>query len=315
MCVELGVARDELLRDVGLDVDTLSDPSARLSIPTCERLVVTARRATGQDGLGVLLGLRMRVSQHGFLGFAAMTAGTVREALVLAERYCVTRTTALSLTVYEEGDNASVVFEERAPLGELREFAVLSLVVGLQTIGQALTGQTLTGRAECAFSRPPFLSNLIGDRSTLLTFDAASNRLVFSRSILSLPLLTADPVAMELARSQCEKELAALAASGSFLSRVRAALERSREGFATLEEVASALHMSQRTLERHLSSHGTTFSTVLDTSRRERALLLAEDRALTVAEIAFRVGYTDVANFTRAFRRWTGVAPGAYRSR
>lgn len=315
LAADLGVARETLAAEVGLDLDVLSDPGARLSIPMCEALVVAARRRTGQPALALMMGLRMRVSQHGFLGFAAMTAGTVREALVLAERYCVTRTTALSLTLYEEGDAASVVIEERAPLGELHEFAVLSLVAGLQTIGQALTGRALSGRAECGFAEPAYVRELLGEQRALLRFDCPSNRLVFARSILALPLLTADPVAMELARTQCERELSALAATGSLLARVRAALESPECGFATLEQVAAAMHASPRTLERHLAAQGTTFTAVLDTSRRERALLLADDRTLTVAEIAWRVGYSDVANFTRAFRRWTGRSPGAYRAR
>ncbi|MCC6646630.1 MAG: AraC family transcriptional regulator [Polyangiaceae bacterium] len=313
LAAELGVDRERLVADVGIGLEALSDPGARLPIPTCEALVVAARARTGQPALAVLLGLRMRVSQHGFLGFAAMTAGTVRQALALAERYCVTRTTALSLTLYEEGEAASVVIEERAPLGELREFAVLSLVSGLQQIGQALTGRALTGRAECGFPEPDYVRELVGEQRALLRFGCPSNRLVFSRELLSLPLLTADPVAMELARTQCERELSAIAASGGLLARVRAALDAPGRGFSTLEDVAAALHASPRTLERHLAAHGTTFSALLDTYRRERALLLADDRTLSVAEIAWRVGYSDVANFTRAFRRWTGRTPGAYR--
>lgn len=313
LAADLGVDRARLVAQVGLDLDALSDPSARLSIPVCEALVTAARRLTGQPALALMMGLRMRVSQHGFLGFAAMTAGTVREALLLAERYCVTRTTALSLALYEEADAASVVIEERAPLGELREFAVLSLVSGLQTIGQALTGRALTGRAECGFPEPEYVSALVSGQRSVLRFGCASNRLVFARELLSLPLLTADPVAMELARTQCERELSAIAATGSLLARVRAALDAPESGFATLDEVAAALHASPRTLERHLAAHGTTFSALLDASRRERALLLADDRTLSVTEIAWRVGYSDVANFTRAFRRWTGTSPGAYR--
>ncbi len=313
LAADLGVDRAQLVAEVGLTLDALSDPLARLSIPVCEALVVAARRRTGQPALALMMGMRMRVSQHGFLGFAAMTAGTVREALLLAERYCVTRTTALSLALYEEGDAASLVIEERAPLGELREFAVLSLVSGLQTIGQALTGRALTGRAECGFAEPDYVTALVGEQQAMLRFGCSSHRLVFARDVLTLPLLTADPVAMELARTQCERELTAIAATGSLLARVRAALEAPRSGFATLDEVAAALHASPRTLERHLAAHGTTFSSVVDASRRERALLLADDRSLSVAEIAWMVGYSDVANFTRAFRRWTGASPGAYR--
>lgn len=75
------------------------------------------------------------------------------------------------------------------------------------------------------------------------------------------------------------------------------------------------MHVSTRTLKRRLAVAGTTFSDLLDDLRRERALLLVDDRALTLDQIAYRLGYSDVANFTRAFRRWTGATPAALRKR
>jgi len=60
---------------------------------------------------------------------------------------------------------------------------------------------------------------------------------------------------------------------------------------------------------------GSSFSEVLDEVRRQRALLLLEDRRLALADVAGRLGYSDTANFTRAFRRWTGQTPAAFRAR
>jgi AraC-like DNA-binding protein len=134
-------------------------------------------------------------------------------------------------------------------------------------------------------------------------------------SILDLPLVTADPAAMELARAQCDRELAAQAEAGGFVGRVREAVARAGGGFRSLDEVARRLHLSTRTLKRRLAIQGTSFSGVLDEVRQQRALLLLEDRRLALAEVADRLGYSDAANFTRAFRRWTGQTPAAFRGR
>jgi AraC-like DNA-binding protein len=305
-----GIRPEQLLEGLEVELATLTDPAARLPLPLCAALVERARKLTGEPGLAFPFGLQMRLSSHGFLGFAAMTAGTVREALELAVRYSRTRTTAIGLSLYTEGDHASLVIEERAQLGKLREFLVIGLAVGLWQIGRDLTGQPLEGDAECAFPEPEYAQRFTELAMGHLRFDAPANRLVFPASYLDLPLKTADPVAMQLARAQCERELSALVDASGVAGRVRAELGE----FRGLEEVAARLHMSTRTLKRRLADQGTTFSQVVDDLRRQRALLLLENRELSINEIAGRLGYTEAANFTRAFKRWTGKTPAAYRA-
>jgi len=308
----LGAPEDALLRGIGLTQGKLRDPSARVSLDQCAELVSRATRLTGEPGLALYMGMQMRLSSHGFLGFAAMTAGTVREAIELAVRFAGTRTTALALSLFVEGDTASLVIEERASLGTLREFAVIALIVELWQLGNALTGKPLGGAAECAFPTPAFVAKM-PMLAGLVRFDQPANRLVFAARLLDLPLKTADPVAMQLAREQCERQLAALVDAG-FPGRVRGAIiGDGRTGFHALPEVAKRLHVSTRTLKRRLAACGTTFSTLVDDERRQRALLLLEDRALAIGDIAGRLGYTELPNFTRAFKRWTGVTPAAYR--
>ena len=134
----------------------------------------------------------------------------------------------------------------------------------------------------------------------------------FPAAELALPLMTSDPVAMQLAREQCERELAALVDAG-LPSRVRSALLA--RGDTALPALARELRMSPRTLKRKLAEHGTTFSTIRDDVRRQRALLLLDNRSLSIGEVAAKLGYSELPNFTRAFRKWTGKTPLAYRDR
>ena len=73
--------------------------------------------------------------------------------------------------------------------------------------------------------------------------------------------------------------------------------------------------MSSRTLRRHLAQEGSAFQSVLDRQRCELALRYLEDPDLTSADVAERLGFADAKSFTRAFRRWTGMAPRHYRSK
>lgn len=325
------VRADELLAGTPLSADRLRDPATRVPIPLCAEVVERARRLTREPALALYMGMQMRLSSHGFLGFAAMTAGTLGEAIALAVRFSGTRTTALGLALYVEGETASLVIEERAPLGALREFAVLSLAIGLWNIGNALTGRSPEGVAEFSFPAPDFVrapprtaARAPDEPATgpaavglggMVRFDRPANRLVFAAAELARPLKTADPVALQLARAQCERELAALVDAG-LTGRVRAALaDGGGAGFATVAEVARQLHVSTRTLKRKLAEQRTTYTAILDDVRRHRAMLLLDNRELAVAQVAERLGYTEAANFTRAFRKWTGTTPAAYRAR
>jgi AraC-like DNA-binding protein len=299
----------ELLQPFGLTLEAISDPHAKMPIGMVEKLMERARSLSGEPALGIYLGLSMRASAHGYLGFAAMSAATVKEALELAQRFTPTRTSALGLRLCIDGKVASVVLEEHAALGAARETIVLSLLVGLWTIGRALTGRELEGSADVAFPEPSWFPR----GAVQVRFSQPVNQLVFDAKLLDLPLVMSDPAALRLAREQCEQELNALGAGESMASRTRRLLAKEGGGFRSLEEVAKKLHVSTRTLKRKLADEGTAFSKVLDDERRAHALLLLRAPEATLDEISERLGYSDLANFTRAFRRWTGQTPGAFR--
>lgn len=307
------VSPETFLAGLPVTIAELSDPTTRLSLRVCDAIVQRATQLTKDPSLAVQLGMRMRVSSHGFLGFAAMTASTVGEALELAVRFSTIRTSAIALSLVTEGDTASLVISERVDferegLASLREFLVLALVVGIRQLGTELTGSVPVGHAECAFPAPPWIPTSIVE----VTFDRPAHRLVFSSSLLDRKLINADIVATRLAIEQCERELASTH-DGELAARIRAALDA--DPAVGLPDVAKKLKLSTRTLKRRLADQHTTFSAIRDDLRRQRALLLVDNRTLSISEIAIKLGYTELPNFTRAFRKWTGVTPIAYRGR
>jgi AraC-like DNA-binding protein len=307
-----GVHREALLDGVIVDPAQLDDPSARISLPEASHLVGRAVELTGDRALALSMGLQMQVSSHGYLGFAAMTARTVREALDLACRFAPLRFPALSLEVESGELEAALILEERIDFGAAREFVLVTLAVGFTRMAQALLGKAVEGHAELRIPEPSYFEEIRHMIPGTVRFDATTNRLVFARSILDEPIVTANPAAMNLAREQCERELAEMSRKHTYAQRVREAA-MGESGFLGLEDVARRLATSPRTLKRRLAMEGTTFSELLDELRRVRALELVREPELSLEEIADRLGYSDVANFSRAFRRWTNVAPGAYR--
>ena len=308
-----GISAEELLGPLGLTAAELSEPSSRISIDTLQRIIERARALSGEPGLGYYLGLQMRISAHGYLGFAAMTASTVREALELASRFAPTRSTAVELRLEERDEHAYLVIGENASFGSAQDVVIISLLVGIWRIGNSLTGKELAGDAELAFPEPVYAARLAGQLPGRLRFSQPAHRLVFDRKVLDLPLTLADPDALRVARDQCERELDRLGYQRGFVARVRAVLGARERELPSLEQIAEELGTSARTLKRKLADEGSAYSTLVDEVQAARAVgLMRSD--LSVDEIADRLGYSDSANFTRAFRRWTGKTPRAFRS-
>jgi AraC-like DNA-binding protein len=308
------VAPAELLAGSNVTEASLADPATRLPIATFEHLIERARALTGEPGLGFHLGLSMRISAHGHLGFAAMTATTLGGALQIAERFTPTRTTAIGLRLETEGDRAYVVIDEACTFGSARDVIILSLVVGIWQIGNALTARALRGGADLAFPEPGYFPRFAALTPGPVRFDQPRHQLIFDKALLDLPLVLSDPAAERLAREQCERELEAIGPRAEIVAGVRAGLSRDDGGFHPLPRIAKNMHMSVRTLKRKLEADGTSYSELLDEERRGKAMLLLRRDDLSIQEIADRLGYSDAANFTRAFRRWTGTTPKTFRA-
>ncbi|HJL00576.1 MAG TPA: AraC family transcriptional regulator [Polyangiaceae bacterium LLY-WYZ-15_(1-7)] len=305
----LGADRVALFAGTGLAGRDLAEPGARIEVPEVVALVRRARALTGSDALGLQLGLRMKVSAHGSLGFAALSTGTVGDALRLAIRYAPIRTDAFALRVQVSGDRAALIVEELADFEDAREVVLTALLIGIWRIGMALTGASIRGDVELAMAAPPHAEGLARAAPGELRFGAPRTRLLFDAALLDMPMRMADPASHRLAVEQCERELARL--RPRFEQRVRALLEA--EPPPDLAAAAKALGVSPRTLKRRLAEEGTHFRALRDAVLLDRALLLLRRPELGLEAIAEQLGYADATGFSRAFKRWTGKPPGGFR--
>jgi len=144
-------------------------------------------------------------------------------------------------------------------------------------------------------------------------FECGYNALVFPVSMLAQPMRTADPLLHAVLARQADRELGELADQSAFPLKVRQAIEAELPGGAPLEAVSARLHMSAGALRSRLRQHGLSYSALLDRLRRDRAQRALRQSQRSVAEIAHELGFAHPPAFIRAFRRWFGVTPNAYR--
>jgi AraC-like DNA-binding protein len=310
-----GISADELLAGLELEVATLGDLRTRVPLSTIVKVLERARTLTGEPGYGYYLGMQIRVSAHGLLGMAVLSATTLREAIDLGVRFLApVITTAFSLRLEVDGDTASLILEEHADFGAARGIFVVAALIAIWQLGLAITSRPMNGHADFALPKPANYANIqlvVQDR---MRFDQPQHRLVFDAEVLDAKPTMADPVALGLAREQCERILASRGPSARITERVRSLVIHTGHGPVSLERVARVLGLSPRTLKRTLAAEATTFSAIVEEERREQAMLLLRSSDTSVTEIAESLGFANSANFLRAFRRWTGRTPSEYRN-
>lgn len=142
-----------------------------------------------------------------------------------------------------------------------------------------------------------------------LTFDAPHVELVLCSEYLDMPLLSPSTELRAIALRQLES--ADLDVNIS--DRVRGVFQSREPEVPGLDEVCTALHMSRATLKRKLKADGATFKSLKDSFRLRRATSLLRDTEASVEEIADELGFSDASGFSKAFRRWTGIAPREWR--
>lgn len=314
-----GFASEALLAKVQLSPAILAQRDQRIAVSTYLELLGEGVRLTGDANLGLHLGEAMRPGYYGVLGYLIMSCATLADALHRQARYA-------SLV----GNLGRVDLDEEPPREGLEPQVAHSWLPLVreqqrQHSEETLAGWLTFGHWITELKIPPtevrFQHSAPADTAEHqrifgcpVLFGQADNALVFPKRLLNTPLGQADAQLRQLLDAHADRLLGQLNQGHSVLDRARRELARQLpEQGADLERLAQSLDLSARTLQRRLREAGLSFSGLLDETRHQLVLHYLRDPALELAEIAFLVGFSEAGSLARAFRRWTGQSPGAYR--
>jgi AraC-like DNA-binding protein len=213
-----------------------------------------------------------------------------------------------------EGDVARICLRPTSSI-EIPPHATDFILAKLLTIGQHLTGVAFSPRSVAlTCTRPSDDTEHKRVFGATVRFSQPSAHLELDRALLDLRIQGVDPNLAAVLDRYAQQRLAELPRVVDLVDelrqRIRQALRGTVPDAATL---ARQMGMSTRTLSRRLHEHGLTYQEVVDEARRELALRHLLNKDLKVLEVAFLLGFSEVSTFYRAFRRWTGTTPAAYR--
>ena len=293
-------------------------PDARITAAQMEAVSGHAMRELDDESLGWSR-RPLPWGSYGMLIRASLSAPTLGVAL---KRWCrhhglICDNVALRVELHAQG--ACVVLEEREPLGELREFCMVSLLRNLHGVACWLIDSRLALQcAEFPFAEPAhadvYPTIFPGQLLFKPTFTGpAQGRLWLDARYLDLPIRRDEKALRQMLQRALPLTVMPYRRDRLLLAQARQALLAQPEAARSAAELARLLLLSARTLHRQLKDEGTSLQAIKDEVRRDRALELLQRSRQPLKQVAAAVGFRSEKSFIRAFKGWTGQTPAAFR--
>jgi AraC-like DNA-binding protein len=297
----------------------LSRERATLTVAQFDALLALLAQHSGRSDLGFEMGLAVKLEDHPALGVALRRCATADSLLRLLVRFSRLITPSFNLSYQRSVRQGEFIWRPAAPMSAATLHAVQEgVAVSLHTEIKAMLGERLRPcDIYLSMPAPPHRSRYRRLRPTRYHFSSQTLpevRLVIGAELLDLPLtqphLHADPVA----ESELEAQQRGIGRSARWSEWVSMMLREAEGCQPTRAQLAELLDVSEPTLVRYLAKEGHCLRDLGNRIRRERACALLRGSRQSITEIAYRLGYSDVANFSHAFRAASDLSPRAWRS-
>lgn len=261
--------------------------------------------------LGLACAEQAQVTSFGPLSLPLVSAGSVSEIVELLT-FLPLISTAVSPRFHRSERGLSVELIGHADDPDLDRLAITYAGSALLRLLELLVGDVSAATLNLTGPVPARLARHEDVLAGRLVFDAPRSFLHLSAEALEAVCRFADPLAYRHAITELQRALERRGGATSFSETVRQLLDAGT-GLGSSQAVAAELSMSVSTLKRRLCEEGTSFRELREESLRERAVRRLLDRSVSVSEVATDLGYSDLTNFSHAFKRWTGESPTQFR--
>lgn len=308
----------EMCDAIGIAVEDLDEADKRLTLEEGITSIKAAWRISGDPDLALHLGERTRVSALGLAGLIMESSKDAFAVLRCAQEFSQAFTNVQSFELKSIGtavhfiSDASPVWVERSP--ETAHYVIETTFSGVIHQLYLLTRKHIRPvRVLYRHSRPADTTEherIFGCRPE---FGQEVNCMVFAAEDLRAPVVGHNRPLNDMLKGVYEEHMRRHT-NGSFVEKVKqVVLGNMQITFPPLEVIAEVLNVTPRTLQRKLQQEGTTFRALSDSVKQELAEHLLSNPALTIADIAYKLGYFEPTSFQRAFRQWTGTTPMEFR--
>jgi len=308
-----GIDAAKVFERAGVPLSTTSDPMRRMSNAEITALFRESFKLTQDPYFGLFVADSFHISNLHALGFALLASSTLRDFCLRLKNYYHLASQNIGFSLLESGGETVLAAKLLNPdiCLETEDAFAAMMVRLMRAVGDP---QMAPLRVELVRPKPaegdqPYRDYFCCD----VLFDRPEIRICIDSGLMDKPLPGASRELAQMHDKTAMEYLEKLERQ-DICGRVRAVIVDSLStGMVSKKLVADKLHMSLRNLELKLSRENTNFQQVLDSTRQSLAAGYIEQSSFAITEIAYMLGFSDAANFTRAFKRWMGMSPLEFR--
>ncbi len=313
MLEKFGIGTRRLCQETHLRAEDVDNLNFELPMEDFEALLLRSLRLSGRPDLLLRYGQEFSLASLGVLGYAFMCCEKLADVLELLIRYHRLLSPECEVRLSMETEQVRLSLNKGLLGRKVKSIDSEIFFSAAVTVFQSLV-PVAEGTFSLEFSYPPpaygdTYRELFGEE---ITFQSDANCMRFPASLLDEPLQFANPVMKQLYLQQCETLLQRVD-HGRFSHRVQQVLLEQPGVFPGIEQAAARLRVGSRTLRRRLAAEHTSYKKLVQQVRCQLAEEYLRESPLSIQEIADMLGYSDVANFRRAFIAWKGISPAQYR--
>ncbi|WP_206484178.1 AraC family transcriptional regulator [Thalassotalea sp. G2M2-11] len=306
-----GMDRVTLLAQVHLSESQLNLANKLINTSEYERLYHYAEKSLHKRAIGFEFGQAIEPDRWGILGYIAYTSPTLKAAL-LNQRKFQGLVGNLGTPLQEFKQDVMVL--KWLPAYRCSHHTVEEIITGWATMAQQLCNQSF--RPRCIYFSHSCQTELSAYQRYFncdVVFDSDFDGIEVELSVLDIPLTKYNPEVNDLLCAHAAKTVNSLIESSPVEIITEFIRNQLPLGVPEIEDAAQSLQMSVRTLQRKLSDHQLTFSSLVDTIRKELAISYLTNTNTKIIYISQMLGFSEQSSFQRAFKRWLGQTPKQYR--
>lgn len=310
-----GIPIDRWLADNKIDQDKLYSSNTKIEPEQFDVLLKEILQHPQTQHLGLTIGRKLQIAHHGTFGLAILNCENLAQIIEFFKQYLTIRVPFIEINTIVKKDEFIVLACDTHWQGQLHRFvieavtgAIFNIFVALQQRVPSLTINQLF----FDYKRPDYVEKYAIFAPIPIEFEHSYCGISIKTTQLNTFIPNTDKLSFLQAKQACQQEFDKLLQYTSVSGKVQQALMKHQHKRLSLEQMASKLHVSTRSLHRYLKEDGTSFQKLRD----EHQALVAKECLLvygySVTQTAGTLGFVDVANFRRAFKRWCGCTPSAF---
>jgi AraC-like DNA-binding protein len=313
---EKGLDRATLLRGSGIHPHDLDDPDALIT-PEQELLVLRKIPALVKDPkIGLILGQEYHAGVQRKLGAAVLCSDTAIDAVRLIFKYAFLIPNYFQFELKVKDKNVFLRMRELIDLKDIRACVCeIEFVSVFRMCGDVLGTPVALNEMRLAYPKPAYADAYKDYFRCPVKFDAQEHMMIFDASLLYRKLPMSNPMARKTYEKECEQLSIRLKAQETITGQVRNRIMSQSEGMPSFSLLAESMNISVSTLRRRLTEEGTSYKKLVTEILRKKAIERIQATSCPMEQIAVELGYSDLANFYRAFKGWTGHNPGYFRGK